>query len=312
MNKLYILIMALTLLLSGCGPSTEEIAAKARLEAELTFVKDELKKTEEELAELTFVKDELKKAEEKLAEMKQQLEAAQEIVNAIPKVTAIEGEVFISTQGAGSYTFSGVEIFAYDLDNYTTYFKNKKTELLEALEAYLEFKGAKFLCKSYQTADAKCNNLDEEWESLTYNDPRKDLAWEKLNAAWDVRDNISDKVRSLCVGYIDLLNLHLPDFIATDLPLIAQSRSDSKGVFELEIPKGKSLAVVASATRLHDKRTEKYYWVAATEPKNKSAIKLFLDNDKLIVLDSNPYNIAPLSPNDGTFDDLFRIIDAFM
>jgi len=306
--KLYTIILSvLMLLLSGCGPSTKEIAAKARLETELTFVKDELKKTEEKLAELTFVKDELKKTEEELAEMKQQLEAAQEIVNAIPKVTAIKGEVFISTQGAGSYTFSGVEIFAYDLDNYTTYFKNKKTELLEVVEAYLESEGAKTLCESYQTAVAKSDNLNTEWRATTINDSRYDLAWEKLNAALDVSINLNKKVASVRGGYIDLLNLHLPNFIAADLPLIAQSRSDSKGVFELEIPKGKSVAVVASATRLHDGKTEKYYWIAATEPKNKSAIKLFLDNDKLIVLDSNPYNIAPLSPDYSSFNAFFGL-----
>lgn len=294
MNKLYILIMALTFLLSGCEPSTEEIAAKARLETELTFVKDELKKTEE-----------------KLAETKQQLEAAQEIVNATPKVTTIEGEVFITTQGAGSYTFSGVEIFAYDLDNYTTYFKNKKTELLEAVEAYIESEGAKTFYESYQASKTKREKLKDEYNPDAPYDPRWDFI-KRQNAANEAYRNSLDKVIPIRDGYHVLLNLHLPDYIATDFPPIAQSRSDSKGVFELKIPKGKSVAVVASATRLHDGKTERYYWIAASESKNNSAIKLFLSGGNLISSDSNPYNIAPLkSPNDYSINAMSQIIDAF-
>lgn len=338
-TKNIIFVLSFISLITGCGPSSEF----TKMETELSYLKKDLAETSELLAQ---TKEQLQssslvnsKLTGELEAVRQQLKAAEAIVNSIPKTSTVRGQLFITTKGAGSYEFSGVAVNAYEREAYLNYLDSKKEELYQRAMKLFNDTDTKDKLLDYARMETEAERYDEQIErykeeEIKISEEQLELGYgagsyearslladkssaisRKRSAVYEKKWALYDKQRDLNLQgissqYKELVNIN--EYLDSDIQPVANTRSNSNGEFELVIPKDIDVVVVSTATRLHDEKTEIYAWVESVRVVGKPMVKIFLTGDNVVTSSSHPNYIRCFAKEQVSSFEYISVFSEFL
>jgi hypothetical protein len=286
------LLVAIALLLVGCGPSAGERKALA----ELADTQKRLAASATELdgAKAQIAKDQKEKADEQrslgvqLADAQKAATAAQARVKELeeqirsdlpPPQYEISGEVFIATRGGSNFKLGLVEIVAIEKGKAVDFVAAKTKEqlkLLTDLQPKLD-KARKERDESAAIAEAAFKAVLDgigsgrrDLEQVQKNRAAADVISAEKNKEWITLSSLNSSIIS-------------GNFYFSALPeSCATAKTNSDGKFKLSVGRDKEVVVAAHARRSVGDSTEQYFWMVPVErPARGGNVEVILSNDNL-------------------------------
>jgi len=180
------------------------------------------------------------------------------------KETEVNGEVFIVTEGAGSYKFGLVEVSVIPEKDISAYLETKNTEIKPFKDEYERLKLQSIQDSgALKTAESKRTvGLGNQAEI----DAAKQKATKTKNEFLAAKNKLND------VGSGEIYYKGLPKSAITAL-------TNSDGKFTLKIPKPGRYALSAYATRKVADKTEGYLWLVLIEANGEPKTILLSNNN---------------------------------
>ncbi len=172
------------------------------------------------------------------------------LFSACSRETEIKGDVFVVTEGAGSYKLGLVEVNAIPRKLYESFIFDKRSNRAEA--------GEKFTAL-YSQCEALVSNLDG-------------LNYERIESRKDRFKVCGDQLRD---EELNLDNVYFENLPKSD----AVTTTDADGKFTLKIPKKGVYVLIAKAERLAGAKKEKYYWAIPISADGVTQTVMFSNNN---------------------------------
>ncbi len=286
------------ILMSSCGPSTEEL----RTESELSALRNQLRGVETSLAESTnstalleraqrehadafeALKSELVSVREQLNRDAQAAEAAQE-----SRGCEVRGEIFIVTEGRTNVRLGAVDVFVFQKSFVARVLDETRRAITE--ETKLAESAVQKADAVLTTRQAEYDRLQAEYTGLMKN-------WKRLSAkrARDDGDRLRALIRLAEEGVLaerkarDVAALALERARASGGPHryidamtrpMLSTKTNSDGRFSVSIPRDCDPVLVAWAERLVGRTREVYHWIVPIQKSRTEANEVVLSNHNL-------------------------------
>ncbi len=172
------------------------------------------------------------------------------------KRTEIKGDVFVVTQGAGSYKLGLVQVAAFPEEKIKENIERKKPEIVTLTSKLNEAfsKSSEYTTAYLDNMDARDSGMKSKFEA----DSSSVRAINSLKEFWNIQEEIESAVSD--------------KFVQSLPPAVAVSTTDADGKFALSLPKNGKYVLTAKATRTLGDEIENYTWAiyfnAEGTPKN--------------------------------------------
>jgi hypothetical protein len=200
--------------------------------------------------------------------------------------STLKGQVFIATQGVGSYKLGAVEVQAIPEDLMKDYLAQKQAAMVNLPQLDAEFRRAE---KVYQDSLSEAEAAHAKFRSAlnsssTYSyDWFDSVATEKAAVESDSKfSETKTRLEELKTAKEKLDAVSSPEFIFEGLPKgVVTATSNPDGQFTLNLPKRGRYAIAAHTWRNAISRNEEYYWLIWIDADDADK-ELLLSNQNLI------------------------------
>ena len=199
----------------------------------------------------------------------------------------LTGQVFIVTQSSDNIKLGLVDVLAVPADQMHAHIAQRHTHITQRNRELKERVDAATAIATATLKEAE-RRYQEQYDKLGSPAGEADGVNPRLIAARDARDEARKRLetaRQEATGPEEPAQT-LPailDYFLSDLPSpIARSTSDADGRFQMTVPRGESIALVAQATRQVGNSRERYFWLIWTSFGGNTSSEVLMSNNNLL------------------------------